>query len=238
MAIVKYLGGPNQIATFGNIPPGDINLVSTFGWIGGGVPDSIIIPDHVARALSLLIEEFKRSSRLNAMVKVMVEQAQEIEYVGSDLLSSRSLFTAGGAQLDGIGEIVGEERQGRNDTDYRTAILFRIYINVSNAEPETLITAVKFVTRASRIRYWELQPATVQMFTSGSYIPDDMVTFMESVVAGGVNIEYIACSFNALPFSFSLDDGSPNPEGGGWNELGYAPGGVEVGGQWSEGFFA
>lgn len=236
--MAKYLGDADDISTFGNILPDDVNLVSTFGWIGGDVQSSIVIPNHVERALSLLIEEFKRSTRLNDMVQVMVEQSQEIENIGNDLLTARRLDQAGGAQLDGIGEIVGEDRQGKTDEEYRAAIKFRIFINTSNAEAETLIRALKFITNASRVRYWEITEATVQMYTNGSFIPNNNIAiFMESVAAGGVNIEYISSSLDTIPFVFALDDFSDNLEGMGWNELGYAPGGIEVGGRWVEGHF-
>lgn len=231
-----FLGGPNEIATFGNLPPGDVSLVSSFGWIGGNAIDSIITPNHTARALSLLIEEFKRSGGINSIVRVSVDEAQEVENVGSNLLTNRRLDQAGGAQLDGLGDIVGVDREGRLDEEYRAAIRFQIFINVSNAEPETIITAIRFVTQATRVRLWEIQDATIQLFTNGVIIPDDIVTFTESITAAGVNIEYITASLNTLPFSFTLD-GPNNPEGGGWNELGYTPGGSEVGGQWAEGFF-
>lgn len=236
MSTSKFFGDANDISTFGNITPNDVNLVSTFGWIGGGLQDSVVISNHVTRALSLLIEEFKRSTRLNDVVRIIVEECQVIENMYNDLLTGRRLDQAGGAQLDGIGEIVGEDREGRNDTDYRAAIRFRIYINISNAEPETIITALKFVTQASRIRYWEIRHATIQLFTSGSFIPDEIITFMKSVVGGGIKIEYISSSLNTLPLSFALDGGGDNPEGGGLNEYNYTPGGEEIGGQIVEGY--
>ncbi|MCK5609844.1 hypothetical protein KAR91_48680 [Candidatus Pacearchaeota archaeon] len=234
---VKFLGDQHDISTFGNIIPNDINLVSTFGWIGGGVHDSIAITNHTERALSLLIEEFKHRVNIVKLIKVMVDQAQEIEDMENDLLTDRRLDQAADAQLDIIGDIVGEDREGRSDEDYRAAIRFKIYINVSHAEPETLIAAIKFITIATRVRLWEIQPATVLMYTDGSVVPTDIVSFMELVAAGGVNLEYVASSFGTTPFSFTLDDLTDNPEGAGWNELGYTPGGIEVGGQWVEGFF-
>lgn len=233
----KYLGTPQDIASFGFSFPSDVNLTATFGYIGGGVPDSILIPDHVTRAQSLLIEEFKRSTRLNQLVKAIVDPMQEVEHVGNDLYISRRLSQAGGAQLDGIGEIVGEPREGRSDEDYREAIEFRIFINTSNAEPETLIQALKFTTNASKVKLWELPYAVIQMFTNGSFIPDNLVSTMESIAAVGVRIDYISTSLNTVPFSFALDTGGDNPEGKGWNELGYAPGGQEVGGQFVEAHF-
>ena len=235
--MVVEFGNPFHISIFGFTYPSNVNLVATFGWIGGSVPDDIIIPDHVARTLSLLIEEFKRSPLLNSTVKVIVNQQQEIEFVGNSLLTDRRLSQAGGAQLDGIGSIVGEPREGRSDEVYREAIEFRIYINVSNAEPETLIAALKFTTNASRIKFWELGYANIQMFTNGSFIPDDMVQTMDEIAAGGVSIEYISTSGGTLPFAFAIDGTSDNPEGGGWNELGYTEGGLEVGGQFVEGYF-
>lgn len=229
--MVVYLGGPNDISNFGVSSPADVNLVSTFGWIGGGILDSIVIPDHVSRALSLLIEEFKRSPLLNDTLRIPIAECQNIENVGNDLLTARRLNQAGGAQLDGIGEIVGEPREGRADEEYRAAIKFKIFINTSNAEPETLIQALAFITGASDIKYWLTVPGSITMYTNGSFIPDNMVYFMESIAAAGVKIDHISSSVNTIPFVFANDNGSTPETGKGFSEDGYAPGGMELGGR-------
>lgn len=223
------------ISTNGYTHPLDSSLLATFGEIKWLVPEGVLINDHVARAQSLLIEQFKKRPKINSIVKAIVQSVQKLEYVFVDLLSFRFLDKAYGAQLDGLGEIVGEQRNGLNDTDYREAIRFRIYINISSGEPETLIKALKFVTKATRIRIFEYPDATLQMFTNGSFVPDNLTDTMEKIAPAGVNIDYIGTSYNTLPFSISKDDGSPDLEGGGWNELGYAPSGQEAGGQFVEG---
>lgn len=223
------------ISTNGYTYPLNSGLLATFGEILWVVPEGIVINDHGARARSLLIEQFKKRPKINSIVEATAKSIQELEYTFVDLFTFRNLDKAYGAQLDGLGELVGKARDGLNDTEYREAIRFQIFINISSGTPETLVETLKFVTQATRIRIWEIMDATIQMFTNGSFIPNNMVTLLEKVAPAGVNIEYVSSSLNTLPFSFDLDLVEDNPESGGWNELGYTPGGVEVGGQFVEG---
>ncbi len=66
--------------------------------------------DHEALAISRLATQFRESSNLIAYIKVLLHEANTLEEVFCDLLESRWLDTAVGAQLDILGAIVGRSR--------------------------------------------------------------------------------------------------------------------------------
>lgn len=94
----------------------------------------------VARdGVALLLEQFSKSENLKALVAILLNQIQDLEGAAWQLLTERNIEYATGAQLDGLGAIVGETRAGREDELYRVAIRVRIAVNRSNGRVEDLI---------------------------------------------------------------------------------------------------
>ena len=76
-------------------------------------------------------------------------EVQLIENTFFEIMSSRCLSVAVGAQLDVLGVVAGGgdcPRLGLGDTDYRARIQAQIAMNQSNGEPERLITALQVFT--------------------------------------------------------------------------------------------
>lgn len=176
--------------------------------------------------------------KLKQFLNAFSEQGQKVENVLQELYNLRSIDSAFGAQLDGIGEIAGESRLGRNDEKYRIAIKFRFYLDVSSGEPETLIRATEFLTQASVVQYYEVYPATVQLFTDGTSIDINTKSFIQSLAPAGVRVSITQIS-GLIGFRFS-EDGQPDPVyGGSFSEAIddtnlYLVGGVPVGGRFVE----
>ncbi len=225
---------------YGNwpVPTGDVNAddrAYLWGSYGAGYPPNpYYIPDHVARAQSLLIEQFKRKQRINELVAVYVEPFQELENVFSDLYRFRTISSAYGAQLDIIGEIVGQPREGRTDTEYRAAIRFRIQLNRSSGQPDTVSDALRFFTDATQVRLIEKFPAAVTLFTDGAVIPSNLQAQMQSIVPAAVRVTGVSLSYGDVPFEFSGEGGVPYGEGDGLSELNYLEGGEPIGGAFCE----
>lgn len=97
---------------------------------------------HVEQALANRIEQFKTKIRFANLLSSYVFEVQDIEDALFQILDDTNLDTAEGQQLDNIGEIVGEERQGRNDLQYATAIRARILLNTSEATIEDVILLI------------------------------------------------------------------------------------------------
>jgi hypothetical protein len=98
--------------------------------------------DHVIEAKDNLVEQFKKSPKMQAFIAAFADQVQDLEDAFFEVFEERWIDTAVGVQLDGLGAIVGEDREGRGDDEYRLAIKARIQINFSEATPEDMLLAL------------------------------------------------------------------------------------------------
>jgi hypothetical protein len=177
----------------------------------GEYPERIIppvladaLPDLVAIALSRLTNQFNESTKLRAMVEAMIAPLQIALEDSAALKSERWLDTAVGQQLDGLGYIVGESRQGRTDDEYRDAILFRVFVNTSNATPADMIQGLRTLTKPDDIQYIEQYPATAMLFTDGPNIPSNLQTVMQGLAPAAISDVPIMVSYSRpKPFRFS-----------------------------------
>lgn len=101
--------------------------------------DPTLNTDHVTEGLGRLLTQFKGRPNIEGVLQSYLEQVQELEVVFFALMVERYVLTAIGAQLDGIGDIVGEARGGKDDTNYRAAILGRIARNADHSRIEDLL---------------------------------------------------------------------------------------------------
>lgn len=131
----------------------------------------------------LLLYQFSNSPNILKWVEIWGEQVQELEAEWFDLIESLGIDTAYGFGLDLIGKEVQELRQGKNDTDYRNAILTKIFINNSSGTPEEVISATKQITGASNVYYSEQYPAGVVLEIIGAEYTSKANTIRQTVPA-------------------------------------------------------
>ncbi len=86
--------------------------------------------EHCVQSLNARTEDYRGLPRFQALLEIFCDEIQEIEDMLWEL-GQDSVNTAFGVQLDGFGSIVGAERQGLSDTDYRALIRARIKANNS-----------------------------------------------------------------------------------------------------------
>jgi len=166
------------------------------------------ITDHTSRLLALRIEQFKAAENLQGLLESWGAMVQDVEDIIDDLYRNRALDTATGQQLDEIGTIVGEHRGGRSDSDFRTAIKIRIFINASEGDPETVMTALRWITEGTVVHLWEVFPAGVTLQTDGPTAPADLVEKMNQVTSAAILSVFIASTFGISddPLVFSEVD--------------------------------
>jgi hypothetical protein len=190
------------------------------------------IADHTARAIATMIEQFKPAINFKKLISVFTDNFQGIENEIENLIENRLITTAIGRQLDLLGEILNEPRLTRADDEYRSALYFKIFINISSGEPEVLITVLKTITGADHVRLIEYYPATVFMSTDGTIIPEDL-TVLRKCLPVGVNIN-VSATYGEVCFEFPSEGGIPYDEGDGFGEYNYTEGGIEIGGKLAE----
>lgn len=126
---------------------------------------------HVDEAKALLVEQFRGKPDLEALLSAFIAQVQDLEDVLFQLLENRWLDTASGVQLDGIGAIVGLERLGLNDDDYRTALRAQIRLNRSSGTiPDNTTILELLISNSFRIREWF--PAAFDVVVSDEFTED------------------------------------------------------------------
>lgn len=166
------------------------------------------ITTHVQDAIDRLIQQYKNSPRIQGILKALVEQIQELETVQTQLNEERAIDTAIGVQLDNLGKIIGLTRiGGEPDEAYRIRLQARIGLNVSQGEPERLISTFKLLVGADFVLLQELPPADVAISSSTDFASQDEVdaalAIIEAVSPAAVRVSYIGVFDETEPFAMN-----------------------------------
>lgn len=121
------------------LPPALPPLVS----VEAELPAGMI--DHVAAGLGRLCQQFKDKQNIVDLITIFLQRYNDLEAALWALLVERGIDVAVGAQLDQIGKIVGQTRDGLVDDDYRRFIRARIAADRSDGVIEDLITVSRLV---------------------------------------------------------------------------------------------
>lgn len=162
-----------------------------------------LIDNHVEAGLSRLLQRNKESYNINSLLSALIEPIQEIENQIYDLYTERSLDTSIGKQLDGIGKIVGLDRDGRDDIDYRSALIIQIQINKAGGEPESIITAIRQLFKTEIITFKEIYPANYEVYIASDTIVENAKALITSISPAGVG-NIVLLQGTGAPFC--LDD--------------------------------
>lgn len=118
--------------------------------------------ERLAEAVGNLIDQFKGQGNIEAFIEAWAQQSQDLETAAFGLLTGTTLATAEGEQLDGLGTIVGVEREGRSDADYRLRIGAQILFNNSSGTIEELLQ-LAVALGATTVSLTEAPPAKIEL---------------------------------------------------------------------------
>lgn len=128
------------------------------------------------------------------LVATLATPFQSIENTLQQLLTERSIDTAVGAQLDIIGKIVGQPRNGLDDETYRRYCRTRVAVNNSNGVIENLITVTDLIVYDDDA-YYEIDnqgTACVVLRIQDLAITEDLadiiISFLRDTVSAGVRV--------------------------------------------------
>lgn len=159
----------------GFFPPGEESVLADYPWDAMPAPLAQAtqglgqVTDHVARAQDRLLVQYKNKPLLLALVAALAGRTQVLETALWQIVTQRSLANALGAQLDGIGRLVGLDRSsvpgGSNDEIYRLWLRAQVLVNLSNgtiaeldaiialtANPGTISTITEFAPASFLVR--------------------------------------------------------------------------------------
>ncbi|HEV7717110.1 MAG TPA: hypothetical protein VGO53_16045 [Steroidobacteraceae bacterium] len=168
------------------------------------------ITDHEVRGSKLLTEQFKHKATIAALLKSWLGQIQELEDATYQLQLQRVLGTATGANLDVLGELVGQARAGRSDTQYRVWIAGRVLVNKSRGKTVQLIAIASKLTQGP-VRLAEYYPASFTIYSGAPIRGSDGVEIaklLHIAKAAGVAMQFVWYD-SATAFRFAIS-GVPN----------------------------
>lgn len=120
------------------------------------------VVDFVARALNRLPFQFRQTGSVNItkLVTLLVTPYQELQLALMQLLLYRTIDTAVASNLDVLGKVVGQPRNGLGDDDYRRYIRARIATNKARGTRDDLINITRLILNDAT--------ATIEVTTSGT----------------------------------------------------------------------
>ena len=144
------------------------------------------IDNYVELAQSRLIQLYKESKTNNDLLKNLVDPIQELENEFFELYGLKSISDGIGYQLDVIGKILGVDRLGRTDDNYRIILYIQTLINNSGGEPESIINIIKLLIEPDNINYTEIYPANYQIHIQTDKFINNLTSFIQSISPAGV----------------------------------------------------
>lgn len=103
---------------------------------------------HEAEAIARLVPQYRNKARLEALLRVYARMIQGLEDAAWELLAAWDIDAQEGAQLDRIGAVVGQAREGRDDPTYRIWIRGRIALNRASGTVPELVDLVRRLSPA------------------------------------------------------------------------------------------
>lgn len=185
-----------------------MGLPYDFPWWPADALPAIYDPNVVNEAISRLIQQYKKPL-LMALVGACATPAQDVEDAFFGILVQRWINSAAGAQLDVLGEIVGQARQGLPDDQYQLFIMARILVNKSSGGPEEIYSIFKLLIPAGMTMVIKYFPPAAFTLTFGGVALDNVTAgifaslFNDTIVAGVGG--QIIWSINPPSGTFTLD---------------------------------
>ena len=144
------------------------------------------------------------------------QQIQDLEDTLISLLDRLDISTMEGDQLDLIGGIVGQDRQGFTDTKYRLFLQAKIGQNVSETDIERVLSTWILLTQATTIELVEIFPAEITLYSEITVDASELTLlfeFVRDILAAGVNFGGYGVFPEAGTFGFSPTSGGFSTDG-------------------------
>lgn len=156
-----------------------------------------------------ILYRFQSSKNITDLMFSLLQEVSVLEDTFTQLYNERNLQDAVGVQLDQIGKLIGEDRQGRDDEEYRKYLYIRTFVNNSNGTISDLEQVILKTEDASFIQIFSHYPASIYIYIKTPTIPDDSLKdLIEEMLPAGVSLGYIGYweEDNTLPAFIPYDE--------------------------------
>lgn len=112
--------------------------------LGGDGPTPAVLP-HIDAAVDRLAQQYRELPNITGLLTATCEQMQDADDTARTLSTMLDPDASVGAQLDKLGGVIGEARQGFDDGSYAQHIKARIFLNRSSGTIPELLTMFNFI---------------------------------------------------------------------------------------------
>ena len=167
------------------------------------------ITTHIEDAKARLLFQYKGKTNIEALLDSLGgQQIQDLEDILFDINSRLDIDNSEGVQLDNIGTIVGQSRNGQDDTTYRLFLKAKAGVNVSEGDVERVLSVWKIITGGTIVQVIDQYPAAIELF-SDVPVPGELeveaFALMQEVIGAGISItSTIISPENAFGFENSV----------------------------------
>lgn len=137
-----------------------------FPLLSGDITTNGVV-DHSATAIGKLAEFIRQQPNFLSLLAAPIAQVQDLETAFQELKTLRSLPNASGGQLDVLGAILTQPRNGQTDDLYRRYLAARILLNRSSGTIEQILEIFGLITYAASMQLKEFQPAAIELHLYG-----------------------------------------------------------------------
>lgn len=123
--------------------------------------------NHSDKAVGRVPDDLNKEN-FNKFVTVFTEEMQILEEALLILAEQKDINTVTGVWLEYLGKLIGEERKGRVDSEYRAALKLKISSNSADGTPDTISLLVKDYTSSDNVRLSEGSIAWGVLYFDGS----------------------------------------------------------------------
>jgi len=143
--------------------------------------------DYAQDAIDKLLWQYRDSTNVKAFLEVTGTQLNFTQDDTFSIVENFNIENATGSVLDLVGKIVGESRGGRDDDNYRNAIIFRVVFNTSQGTPNRILEALLLATGATKVNIWEHYPVSAIFYTNGSEFPQGLASAIQNACPATCN---------------------------------------------------
>jgi hypothetical protein len=161
--------------------------------------------DHINETVKLLPEQFRQSANLVSLIQLIANRILDVDNEAIDVAIQQKISTAQGWWLDFFGELLGIERSGESDDQYRARLISFARARTGSGDFTSIAEAIRLYTDpAALVSVREIFPAAfgVTIITSQP-IPTGLIRLLKLLKAAAVELSYVATAPDADTFVFS-----------------------------------
>lgn len=190
-----------------------------------GIPAKLDTVNQIQNTMPYL---WKTKPYANGLIVSVGELFQEIEDLFQSILTGRNIYDAVGAQLDMIGALLNEPRDGRLDEAYRTVLLAKVSTIGASGTIRDVSNASKLITDSTFCRVFEQDLLCLYVLVNNPVTLSEANAIEEACIAGARSRvmftpteKYVKCSLSTESAVLEVECGEPLFEcGSEFSELG------------------